>query len=68
MKANAGVESTPLPVVVYWKCEEKYTDYRLDYRFNQVAMTQGATLKGITATVIVDGGVTHMQSLPEGNW
>ena len=62
------MESTPLPVVVYWKCEEKYTDYRLDYRFNSAAMTQAATLKNITVTAAVDGGVTNMQSLPEGLW
>ncbi|XP_053394008.1 F-BAR domain only protein 2-like isoform X3 [Mercenaria mercenaria] len=68
MKALPGVESTPLPVVVYWKCEESCTDYRLDYRFNPGAMTSGATLKNISATVIVDGGVTSMQSIPEGNW
>lgn len=68
MKSSPGVESTPLPVVVYWKCEENCTDYRLDYRFNPAAMTSGATLKNIVATVIVDGGVTNMQSLPEGSW
>lgn len=68
IRALPGVESTPLPVVVYWKCEEACTDYRLDYRFNPSAMTSGATLKSISATVIVDGGVTSMQSLPEGTW
>ncbi|XP_052274271.1 F-BAR domain only protein 2-like isoform X3 [Dreissena polymorpha] len=68
IKTQPGVESTPLPVVVYWKCEEKVTDYRLDYRFNAPAMTSGATLKNISATVIVDGGVSSMQSLPEGVW
>lgn len=31
-------------------------------------MTSGATLKNISATVIVDGGVTSMQSIPEGIW
>ncbi|KAL4236259.1 hypothetical protein ACF0H5_004646 [Mactra antiquata] len=68
VKSSPGVESTPLPVVVYWKCEETCTEYRLDYRFNPAAMTSGATLKNIVATVIVDGGVTNMQSIPEGNW
>lgn len=68
IKALPGVESTPLPVVVYWKCEDKVTDYRLDYRFNHNAMATGTTLKNISATVIVDGGVSNMQSLPEGHW
>ncbi|XP_060596041.1 F-BAR domain only protein 2-like [Ruditapes philippinarum] len=48
--------------------EDTCTNYRLDYRFNPSAMTSGATLKNISATVIVDGGVTNMQSIPEGNW
>ncbi|XP_052774928.1 F-BAR domain only protein 2-like isoform X2 [Mya arenaria] len=68
IKVQPGVESTPLPVCVYWKCDEKVTDYRLDYRFNAPALTSGATLKNISVTVIVDGGVSSMQSLPEGVW
>ncbi|KAJ8305285.1 LOW QUALITY PROTEIN: hypothetical protein KUTeg_015830, partial [Tegillarca granosa] len=63
-----GVESTPLPVVVYWKCEEKYTDYRLDYKFNPNSLSSTATLKNIAATVSISGGVSNMQSLPNGNW
>ncbi|KAL3869316.1 hypothetical protein ACJMK2_042010 [Sinanodonta woodiana] len=68
IKAAPGVESTPLPLVVYWKCEEKSTDYRLDYKLNSMAMSSASVLKNIAVSVVVDGGVVCMKSIPEGVW
>ncbi|XP_012945405.1 F-BAR domain only protein 2 [Aplysia californica] len=68
VKSQPGVESTPLPLVVYWKCEDNATDFRLDYRYNPSAMSAPVTLKNVNVAVPVDGGVTKMQSLPNGQW
>lgn len=68
MKNAPGVESTPLPLVVYWKCEENATDFRLDYRYNPIAMSSAVTLKNVNVTVQVDGSVNKMQSIPNGSW
>ncbi|KAK3583214.1 hypothetical protein CHS0354_015379 [Potamilus streckersoni] len=68
IKVAPGVESTPLPLVVYWKCEEKSTDYRLDYKLNSMAMSSASVLKNITVSVVVDGGVVSMKSIPDGVW
>ncbi|XP_021373429.1 F-BAR domain only protein 2-like isoform X2 [Mizuhopecten yessoensis] len=67
-KPQPGVESCPLPLVVYWKCEDKHTDFRLDYKYNPKSMSSPCALKNITATVVVNGGVESMQSIPSGNW
>ncbi|KAH9515277.1 F-BAR domain only protein 2, partial [Bulinus truncatus] len=68
VKSSPGVESTPLPLVVYWKCDDTATDFRLDYRYNPKAMSSPVTLKNVTVAVPVDGDVNKMQSLPNGIW
>uniref|UniRef100_A0A2C9JSW5 MHD domain-containing protein n=1 Tax=Biomphalaria glabrata TaxID=6526 RepID=A0A2C9JSW5_BIOGL len=68
VKSLPGVESTPLPLVVYWKCEDNVTDYRLDYRYNPKAMSSPVTLKNVVVAVPLDAEVTKMQSLPNGAW
>ncbi|XP_041360186.1 F-BAR domain only protein 2-like isoform X2 [Gigantopelta aegis] len=68
VKTYPGVESTPLPLVVYWKCDETNTDYRLDYRYNSSSMSTLSTLKNVTVAVNITGGVTKMQSIPSGQW
>ncbi|XP_046561637.1 F-BAR domain only protein 2-like [Haliotis rubra] len=60
VRAEPGVESTPLPLVVYWKCEDKNTEYRLDYRYNASSMASPATLKNVLVAVNINGGVTKM--------
>lgn len=67
-KAQPGVDSCPLPLVVYWKCEPTHTDVRLDYKFNPSAMSGSSTLKNISLIVPVNGEVTSMKSTPEGVW
>ena len=67
-KALPGVESCPLPLVVYWKCEQTHTDVRLDYKFNPTAMSGSSTLKNISLIIPVSGDVASMKSTPEGVW
>ncbi|XP_064617201.1 F-BAR domain only protein 2-like isoform X2 [Liolophura sinensis] len=68
VKTKPGVESTPLPLISYWKCEPTHTEYRLDYRFNSSCVSGPCTLKNITVAVTVDGGVTSVQSIPPSDW
>lgn len=68
VKAKPGVESTPLSLVVYWKCEDGSTDYRLDYRYNPLAMSPPATIKNVSVAVALDADVAKMQSIPSGSW
>ena len=67
-KSLPGVDSCPLPLVVYWKCEPTHTDVRLDYKFNPTCMSSPSTLKNISLMIPVSGGVTSMKSTPEGVW
>ncbi|KAK6179298.1 hypothetical protein SNE40_011689 [Patella caerulea] len=68
VKNSPGVESTPIPLVVYWKCNDNHTDYRLDYRYNPSSMSSPATLKNITVVASIEGEVAKMQSIPNGVW
>ncbi|XP_051513258.1 F-BAR domain only protein 2-like isoform X2 [Myxocyprinus asiaticus] len=63
-----GIQSTPLNLVVYWKCGPSTTDLRVDYRYNPEAMQPPATLTNVQVLVPVSGGVTNMQSLPNAIW
>uniref|UniRef100_A0A673GR53 F-BAR domain only protein 2 n=1 Tax=Sinocyclocheilus rhinocerous TaxID=307959 RepID=A0A673GR53_9TELE len=59
-----GIQSTPLNLVVYWKCTPSTTDLRVDYRYNPESMQPPAALTNLQMLVPVNGGVTNMQSLP----
>ncbi|XP_013396584.1 F-BAR domain only protein 2 [Lingula anatina] len=63
-----GVQSTPLQIVTYWKCEPSSTDLRVDYRYNGAAMSKPSPLTGVSVAVPVDGDVQLMQSIPPGTW
>ncbi|XP_073670760.1 F-BAR domain only protein 2 isoform X2 [Paramisgurnus dabryanus] len=63
-----GIQSTPLNLVVYWKCSPTTTDLRVDYQYNPEAMQPPAALSNIQVLVPVSGGVTNMQSLPTAIW
>ncbi|XP_058631278.1 F-BAR domain only protein 2 isoform X5 [Onychostoma macrolepis] len=63
-----GIQSTPLNLVVYWKCTSSTTDLRVDYRYNPESMQPPAALTNVQVLVPVSGGVTNMQSLPNANW
>ncbi|KAL8586797.1 hypothetical protein ACOMHN_061310 [Nucella lapillus] len=71
VKVKTGVESTPLPLVVYCKSEESSSEWRLDYRYNPSAMSAPTTIKNVTVAVSMppDAQVAKMQSVPiSGVW
>ncbi|XP_041753705.1 F-BAR domain only protein 2 isoform X4 [Coregonus clupeaformis] len=66
--SSNGIQSTPLNLAVYWKCDPATTDLRLDYRYNPESMLCPGPLSNVQVLVPVDGGVTNMQSLPNAIW
>ncbi|XP_072272346.1 F-BAR domain only protein 2 isoform X2 [Pyxicephalus adspersus] len=66
--SSNGIQSTPLNLATYWKCNPTTTDVRLDYKYNPEAMVVPSALSNIQVVVPVDGGVTNMQSLPSAIW
>ncbi len=65
VKQNICLQTIPLHLVCYWKCEPAQTDFRLDFRYNRA---QRAPLGNVHVLVPVDGEVTHMQSKPTATW
>ncbi len=69
IKSKPGAGSCPLQMVAYWKCADGHTDLRLDYKYNSHAMASPSLpLLNLSIAVPVDGGVTKMQSKPDGQW
>ncbi|XP_036620001.1 F-BAR domain only protein 2 isoform X1 [Trichosurus vulpecula] len=66
--SSNGIQSTPLNLATYWKCNASTTDVRVDYKYNPEAMIAPSVLSNIQVVVPVDGGVTNMQSLPPAVW
>ncbi|XP_068856623.1 F-BAR domain only protein 2-like [Aphelocoma coerulescens] len=66
--ASNGIQSTPLNLATYWKCNASTTDVRVDYKYNPESMNVPSTLSNVQVVVPVDGGVTNMQSLPPAKW
>ncbi|XP_077318629.1 F-BAR domain only protein 2 isoform X2 [Lithobates pipiens] len=66
--SSNGIQSTPLNLATYWKCNPTTTDVRLDYKYNPESMAVPSALSNIQVVVPVDGGVTNMQSLPAAIW
>ncbi|KAM9094733.1 F-BAR domain only protein 2 isoform 2-T2 [Sarcophilus harrisii] len=66
--SSNGIQSTPLNLATYWKCNTSTTDVRVDYKYNPEAMIAPSVLSNIQVVVPVDGGVTNMQSLPPAVW
>ncbi|KAG8130973.1 putative FCH domain only protein [Naja naja] len=63
-----GIQSTPLNLATYWKCNASTTDVRVDYKYNPASMAMPSMLSNIQVIVPVDGGVINMQSLPPAKW
>lgn len=63
-----GIQSTPLNLATYWKCNPNTTDVRLDYKYNPESMVVPSALSNIQVVVPVDGGVTNVQSIPTAVW
>ncbi|KAM3939563.1 F-BAR domain only protein 2 isoform 1-T1 [Leptodactylus fuscus] len=66
--SSNGIQSTPLNLATYWKCNPNTTDVRLDYKYNPESMAVPSALSNIQVMVPVDGGVTNMQSIPTAVW
>ncbi|KAM6229786.1 F-BAR domain only protein 2 [Porphyrio hochstetteri] len=66
--SSNGIQSTPLNLATYWKCNARTTDVRVDYKYNPESMNVPSMLSNVQVVVPVDGGVTNMQSLPPAKW
>ncbi|NWR60351.1 FCHO2 protein, partial [Bucorvus abyssinicus] len=66
--SSYGIQSTPLNLATYWKCNASTTDVRVDYKYNPESMNVPSVLSHVQVVVPVDGGVTNMQSLPPAKW
>ncbi|KAM6035939.1 F-BAR domain only protein 2 isoform 3-T3 [Theristicus caerulescens] len=66
--SSNGIQSTPLNLATYWKCNASTTDVRVDYKYNPESMNVPSMLSNVQVVVPVDGGVTNMQSLPPAKW
>ncbi|XP_032941053.1 F-BAR domain only protein 2 isoform X2 [Catharus ustulatus] len=66
--SSNGIQSTPLNLATYWKCDASTTDVRVDYKYNPESMNVPSTLSNVQVVVPVDGGVINMQSLPPAKW
>ncbi|KAM6232410.1 F-BAR domain only protein 2-like [Porphyrio hochstetteri] len=66
--SSNGIQSTPLNLAIYWKCNTNTTDVRVDYKYNPKSMNVPSMLSNVQVVVPVDGGVTNMQSLPPAKW
>ncbi|XP_075595019.1 F-BAR domain only protein 2-like isoform X2 [Balearica regulorum gibbericeps] len=66
--SSNGIQSTPLNLAIYWKCNAGTTDVRVDYKYNPKSMNVPSMLSNVQIVVPVDGGVTNMQSLPPAKW
>ncbi|XP_067947866.1 F-BAR domain only protein 2-like isoform X2 [Watersipora subatra] len=63
-----NVTSLPLIPVAYWKCEPDTTDLRLEYEYVGSALSKPLPLTQVQFIVPVNGGVSNVQSMPEGVW
>ncbi|XP_056370452.1 F-BAR domain only protein 2 isoform X3 [Oenanthe melanoleuca] len=66
--SSNGIQSTPLNLATYWKCDASTTDVRVDYKYNPESMNVPSTLSNVQVVVPIDGGVINMQSLPPAKW
>ncbi|XP_051497617.1 F-BAR domain only protein 2-like isoform X3 [Apus apus] len=66
--SSKGIQSTPLNLATYWKCNASTTDVRVDYKYNPASLNVPSMLSNVQVVVPVDGGVTNMQSLPPAKW
>ncbi|XP_032600641.1 F-BAR domain only protein 2-like [Taeniopygia guttata] len=66
--SSNDIQSTPLNLAIYWKCNASITDVRMDYKYNPESMNVPSMLSNVQVVVPVDGGVKDMQSLPPAKW
>ncbi|XP_055539226.1 F-BAR domain only protein 2 isoform X6 [Wyeomyia smithii] len=68
IKAKPGAASCPFQLVSYWKCEQRHTDIKIDYKYNSHAMAVASPLLNVSISVPVDGSVKNVQSKPHSAW
>ena len=68
IKAQCGERTTPLQLVSHWKCDERRTDFRLDYNYNTAALRTRLPLHNVSVLLPVSGRVTNMQAQPHATW
>ena len=40
----AGANSCPFHIMSYWRCEERHTDLKIDYKYNQHSMARSVQM------------------------
>ncbi|XP_053693075.1 F-BAR domain only protein 2 [Sabethes cyaneus] len=68
IKSKPGAASCPFQLVSYWKCEQRHTDIKIDYKYNNHAMAVASPLLNVSISVPVDGSVKNVQSKPHSAW
>lgn len=68
--ARYTLNATSLPLIphTYWKCEPEATDLRVEYEYVGSALSKPLPLTQLQFLASVNGGVTSLQSMPEGVW
>ncbi|PAV85090.1 hypothetical protein WR25_04510 [Diploscapter pachys] len=64
---NVGLSEPPLLFTSYWKCEDKTTDVRIDYKLNPASNLNSALLNIVFSTKI-DSSIDRVVSEPEAQW
>ncbi|CAI4223166.1 unnamed protein product [Auanema sp. JU1783] len=55
----------PLFLTAYWKCEDKHTDLRIDYRLNEDSIN---TLLNVSFKTKINAKVSNLNSDPTASW
>ena len=71
-----GIDSMPVKLVCFWKCEPQTTNFRMDYTYNPSAFPAAQKapppppppLSNFTVSVPVSGSVTNSLARPSGTW
>lgn len=68
IRPRVGAASCPLQLVSYWKCEQEHTDLKVDYKYNQHAMSPASPLLNVSVCVPMGGGVKNVIAMPKATW
>ncbi|XP_037813846.1 F-BAR domain only protein 2 isoform X4 [Lucilia sericata] len=68
VRTKPGASSCPFQLVSYWKCEPTFTALKVDYKYNNHAMSAACPLLNVTLLVPVNGSVRNVQSKPHSAW
>ncbi|XP_066157936.1 F-BAR domain only protein 2 isoform X6 [Euwallacea fornicatus] len=68
IKSKPGANSCPLQLVAYWKCTKQRTDLKIEYKYNQHAMSSPTPLLNVAVGIPIEGVVKAMQTKPQAQW